>query len=157
MRTGWKAHNDLKTWACELTFNSAWRSTFTKAPKRLKPIRWCSKAGRLSSERSNLGNPNRDKYESPPSSCRTRHEEEGPKAAPSFLDSAQTTFPHVRSHRTRNIQRHHQHRNKLAIRNRPAAKRTRKPPSSHNFMQQTSLGFVLMCMYKCFAIELSQN
>ena len=28
-----------------------------------------------------------------------------------------------------------------------------KRPISHNFTLQTSLGFALMCMYKCFAIE----
>ena len=79
---------------------------------------------------------------------------EGPKAAPSFLASAQTSHPHVAGHRTRTIQRYHPHCNELAIPNRATAKRSQgKRPSSHNFTLQTSLGFVWMGMYKCFAIE----
>ena len=73
-----------------------------------------------------LGSPNCGKYESSSSSCSTRHEVEGPLAAPSFVASVQTTVPHVRSHRTRNIQRYHPQCNELAIPNRATAKRTRK-------------------------------
>ena len=90
-----------------------------------------------------LGSPNRDKYESSSSSCSTRHEVEGPQAAPSFSASAQTTVPHVRSHRTRSIQRYHPHCNELAIPDRATAKRTRK---TSKLSQLHATNFARICI-----------
>ena len=91
-----------------------------------------------------MGSPNRDKYESSSSSCSTRHEvEPGPRAAPSFSASAQTTDPHVRSHRTRNIQRYHPHCNELANPHRATAKRTRK---TSKLSQLHATNFAWICV-----------
>ena len=90
-----------------------------------------------------MGSPNRDKHESSSSSCSTRHEVEGPRAAPSFSASAQTTVPHVRSHRTRSIQRYHPHCNDLAIPDRATAKRTRK---TSKLSQLHATNFAWICI-----------
>ena len=93
---------------------------------------------------SNLGKPQpRQVRELVVVVCGTRHEVEGPQAAPSFPASAQTTVPHVRSHRTRSIQRYHPHCNELAIPDRTTAKRTRK---TSNLSQLDATNFAWICI-----------
>ena len=128
--------------------NLPWRSTFTKTPK---PTRWCSKAGRLSSEAV-------QPWEAPTAtSARARRRRVasdmswrervtgggGPIGPPSFPASAQTLFPHVRSHWTRTIQRYHPHCNELTIPNRATAKRARK---TSKLSQLHATNFARICI-----------
>ena len=72
-----------------------------------------------------LGSPNRNKYQSSPSSCRTRHEVDDPLRSLQPSRPQYWPIPTVRSHRTSSIQRYHSYSNELANPNRATAKRTR--------------------------------
>ena len=82
-----------------------------------------------------------------------QHDVEGPYGAPSFPASALTHAhmfvaigPEVSNATTRTA-------TSLRIQTERRRNEQGKRPSSQNYTLQTSLGFVLMCMYKCFAIE----
>ena len=104
-----------------------------------------------------LGSPNRDKKESSPS-CSTRHEVEGHQAGSSFphyphLYSSKPSKPSAQKYPTLpSIQQWARESKQSDSKMNEESRR-----SSHNLTLQTSLGFVSMCMYKCFAIEQSQN
>ena len=113
--------------------------------KRPNPLdAWCSEAGRLSSEAVQPWKaPNRDKYESSPSSCSTRHEVEGPLTAPSFPASALTTSQQFLADQKYPTLPPAQQR---ACESKQSSSETNNEnrPSSHNFTLPTSLGFELI-------------
>ena len=114
-----------------------------RSPKRPNPPDGVPRLEGSAVRQSNLGKPQPRQVQGSSSSCSTRHEVEGPQAAPSFPASAQTTVPHVRSHRTRSIQRYHPHCNELAIPDRATAKRTRK---TSKLSQLHATNFARICI-----------